>query len=492
MEKVKLVIDDNKCLISGGVHRGNLDSDLSFFHPGRFFSPQYKKGFWDGRIRFLKRDRAKGMDVFPTGLLSVAWSTLQHYNVDIEDNRTLISAEPNYDLGKFDIRCDRFSYQDEALQSMLQYGRGVVVIPTGGGKTVVGGACIKSYGLQSVWFTDRLTLARQTRKSLEEILGEPVGILGDGEQDLQRVTVAMVQSCAAAARNKRQDVLDWLQKCSLLIGDEIHHLESDMWYNVLDSIPAPIRFGLSATPKMEDQGLYIQAQTGPVIHRVPMSRLVDAGVVVPVRVWCVQSKGAKIPATIDKKKTSFQTVYSEGIVHNDERNSQICDVAEQFAREKKPVLMLVNRINHGELLCKELSSRGLDYGWIHGKVPQSRRESLIEEACRFERPGNVAVTSTMGEGVDIPQLRVVVNATGTKGGKGKDDETGRLTMQIIGRGLRSAPDSEWLGAKEHFDYVDFADRQHRYLKDASIARFETLEAAGYGDNIKYWEEYAAG
>ena len=94
-----------------------------------------------------------------------------------------------------------------------------------------------------------------------------------------------------------------------------------------------------------------------------------------------------------------------------------------------------------------------------------------------------ATVSIEGEGSDFPQLECLINATGGKGGGDASDsgETGRVTIQILGRGMRKHP------KKKTFDYVDFLDNSHRFLKNASRDRISTLRSEGYTEFIDFWE-----
>ena len=482
----RIVVQDNDSYIYGQFPSGEVDRALSYFVPGFFFAQSYKDGFWDGRFRFLRSQTARGRWRFPTGLLHLVTRTLAQYGweYDLDDQRNILHAEPDYNVGDFDIRSEKYDYQADALDAMLLHGRGVVCVPTGGGKTVIGGAAIKSYNLQSAWLTHSVVLGRQSQESLQKILGEPVGFIGDGAVDVQKVSVVMVQTATSAIKREKQEILEFLRGCEVAIGDEIHHLEADTWYRLLEEMPASARFGLSATVSEDGKGMRIAAQTGPIIYKISMEELIDRGVVVQPRLWFASPECPKLEA-----KLPYASVYSQGVVHNSTRNALICRIAGVMKLEKKPTLILVNRLNHGKMLCDLLASRGLEYGWIHGKVLQEDREQTIKDMCQGRIAGIVAVAATMGEGVDMPDLRAVINATGTKGGRTKDDETGRMSVQILGRGLRSTKASKLFGEKKHFDYFDFVDDSHRHLMKAAEARLETFENEGYAKCIKYWDQY---
>lgn len=479
-----LTVDNVWTWIKGDFQRGLLDPVTSYTVPGAWFSQAYKNGTWDGKYRYVKKHRKSGLWYFPTGFLSRAVKLLEEKNVRyaLEDQRDIEPANDFcYELIGNDgqpLRLDqgKYAYQAEAVDSMLTHGRGILAVSTGGGKSECGAAVIKSYGLPAVWFTDRRILMEQTKKRLETRLGCKVGMIGDGVRDYQDVTVAMIQTL----RNQKD--LDFLKTRRVAIGDEIHRLESATWFDTFCSCPAPFRFGLSATPSLENDGMNLLAMTGDIIYSVTSEDLISRGVLVPPRIWIVPVKDPAIP-----KKTAFAKVHSDGIVFNDYRNRKICEICEVFKNEGKPTLLLVNRINHGKHLLQLLKNFGLTAEFICGDTSHKDRHEILERLKTKDTHILVGMSSIFSEGFDAGWLRAIINATGSKcgGDASKKDETGRDTIQILGRGLRSHP------GKDYVDYVDFADACHKYLSDASLARIGTLREEGFSDRIKYWDSYSS-
>ncbi len=476
--------------IEDNYPKGLLDPVLSFLPKGYFFKPQFKKGLSDGRTRLIQWDQSCKKHRFPTGLLKTVLDFLDQKNwkYSLEDLREFESAENcvlelhDDALGTIRLDVGKYAYQGEALRASLSAGSGVVQIGTGGGKSEIGAAIIASYDQQTVWLTHRENLAHQARARLQQRLQRPIGLLGDGVEDLQQITVAMVQTVnnVFKAPEKRAKAWHWLMNCKGMIGDEIHHVDggSQTWYGSILNLPAKWRIGLSATPKLDGEGLFLLAVTGPVLYSLPSSSLVDSGVLVPPRIWFITCNTPKIP-----RKAKFGTYYSEGIVNNMVRHQKIIEAAKVFAQEKKSCIVLVKRINHGKNLTELLRVAGLRAAWIHGNVDQKDREKYLADLWANRLDTVVAIVETMGEGTDLPPLRAIINATASSGGgDSSDDGSGRGTIQIFGRGGRSFP------GKEYFEYVDFVDMMHRRLIDASKDRINTLEAEGYGRYIKYWDQ----
>lgn len=468
---MRLVVKDLTTAIDGSHPAHILDPVTSYFVDGAWFAPSYRKGQWDGFVRFIKTNRKTKQKEFPTGMLGRVTRALNEANwkYTVEDLRNIVIPEPQYELNGITL----YDYQQKVVDDAVSFGRGILQAPTGSGKTEIGAALIKTYGKRALWLTHRRTLLYQTHARLEERLGHAVGIVGDGRYDLtSKVTVAMVQSLGT--------VLDKFQDVQLLIGDEVHHLTSDQWYDNFAGLPAPYRFGLSATPTVVGEGLSLVAMCGDVISEVPIQMLIDRKKLVQPKIWFVTVDEPQLP-----KKAAFATVYSEGIVNNASRNTRVVQVCKQLQLQRKPALVLVKRINHGQLLADLLSYASIRTTFIQGSSSIEDRQASLAQLADGSLDAVVAMVEIFGEGTDIPFLRAVVNATGGKGGgNAAEGDSGRLTIQILGRGIRTAP------GKTEFDYIDFADRTHKMLKEASLARLETLEHEGYGDFIQDWSSYS--
>lgn len=472
-------------IVEGGQARNVLDPATSYLPDGYYFKPMYKRGYSDGRVRFVKFDHASGLFRFPTGLLKNVLDHLESKNwkYSLEDNREFDPAErfvtelADSVKGKTPL----YDYQQEAVRAISAAGRGVIQIATGGGKSLVGAATIASFGGRWVWLTHRVNLLYQTHRVLSERLRRPIGMLGDSVSQIEDVTVAMVQTAHNVLAGPTSEAKNFLLSAKGFIGDEIHHVDggSDQWYGSISSLPAIWRVGLTATPKLDGAGLYLLSMTGPVVYRILSGELIARKKLVPPRIWFHPIN----TPTIDKK-AKWPELYKLGVVFNVERNKAIAQIAKQFASEKKSTLILIKQIQHGNEVREHLDHVGIRHGWIAGSVGQADREAILQRLWDGKLDAVVAVAETLGEGTDLPPLRAIINATGQKGGgDSSEGDSGRVTIQLLGRGLRTSP------GKTHCDYVDFADMTHKKLIDASKDRIATLEAEGYASFIKYWRDY---
>lgn len=140
------------------------------------------------------------------------------------------------------------TYQHAAVESWLRAGgRGIVVLPTGSGKTVVAFDAIAQLGVRTLVVVPTIELLRQWRGGLVERLGLPaemVGAVGGGERAPGPLTVITYNSAAMPRRS--------LAGFGLLIFDEAHHLPAQSYRTIVKKCPAPWRLGLSATLERAD------------------------------------------------------------------------------------------------------------------------------------------------------------------------------------------------------------------------------------------------
>lgn len=487
---LRLLVDDLETRFDGVYPHTPIYKATSFLPEGFFFNPYYKRGQSDGRKRLLKAARGSTLASVPTGLLSRVVKVLTEHSwpFEIVDNRGDYSFTPEYKLennehGTIDLSEYPYDYQAAAVDAVALYGRGIIKVATSGGKTEIGAGIIKSAKRKALWLINRKYLAYQTRDRLAERLGVKVGFVGDSLYDPADVVVGMSQTLSAMLQNK-DERFNFLRDFQLVIGDEVHHLESGQWYNIFSEIAAPIRVGLSATPTDGGYGMYLEAQTGPVIIDIPSTELLERDIIVQPNVWF-----ATIDAPALGKREVSRDVYDKGIVYNTPRNEMVCHIAKILIADRKPPLILSSRLNQVAILCEMLESSGVRVGKITGSVKYAEREEMLSGLRTGSVQAIVGMTSILGEGISIGDIRSIVNACGSKGGSSTDSDSGRQIIQILGRGLRRSKASEYLPDKTAFDYVDFLDLHHKSLREASLSRLTAIEGQGYGKFVRRWNDY---
>ncbi len=137
-------------------------------------------------------------------------------------------------------------YQKRALDAWDESGRrGVVVLPTGAGKTMIAMKAIELVNQPTVVVVPTLDLLEQWRSRVEEEFGLEVGVYGGGESVVKSVTVCTYDSAYIRASELGN-------RFSLLIFDETHHLPGESFRQIAEMFTAPYRMGLTATYERED------------------------------------------------------------------------------------------------------------------------------------------------------------------------------------------------------------------------------------------------
>lgn len=159
-------------------------------------------------------------------------------------------------------------YQTEALQAWLSSGaRGVVVLPTGAGKTQVATMAIHNRKRSAIVVAPTLDLVRQWYDVLSATFGVPVGIVGGGDHQVLPLTVTTYDSAYLHMEHLGA-------RFGLVIFDECHHLPSPTYSLAAKLCIAPFRLGLTATPERSD-GLddALSGLVGPILYRRDIGEL---------------------------------------------------------------------------------------------------------------------------------------------------------------------------------------------------------------------------
>jgi len=152
-------------------------------------------------------------------------------------------------------------YQNEGLEQWLLQRKGVVVMPTGSGKTVLALKIIERVNSSAFIVVPTLDLVRQWKEELQTFdieIGEYTG----EKKDLQAITVSTYDSAYINAENLGN-------RFKLLIFDEVHHLPAEGYRQIAEMFASPFRLGMTATYERED-GLHeeIPRLIGGIVYEI--------------------------------------------------------------------------------------------------------------------------------------------------------------------------------------------------------------------------------
>ena len=160
------------------------------------------------------------------------------------------------------VRYEPRPYQSEAIAEWKKrMGRGVVVLPTGAGKTHVAMMGIDMWRRSTLVVAPTLDLVRQWYDILRATFRAQVGIVGGGEHDVQALTVTTYDSAYIHMENIGN-------RFGMIVFDECHHLPSAAYAMSAQLCLAPFRLGLTATPERTDgREQLLQTLIGPTVFR---------------------------------------------------------------------------------------------------------------------------------------------------------------------------------------------------------------------------------
>lgn len=230
--------------------------------------------------------------------------------------------------------------------------------------------------------------------------------------------------------SNKSSIRDLVSECQLLIVDETH-LAAEVIENISSKASkAYYKCGLSATPqRMDNQDLRMFGATGPVIHRVSASELIQRGFLVKPYIYAIDLDH------IDKTSASYQETYKNAIVLNEHKNNLIKSLAEEMKRQGRPTLILVERLEHGETLQNMIEDCLFVPGGDGGDDRPISDEEMDYRKYQLNRCENneiiLVATQWANTGIDAPKISSLILA-GSVG-------TFNTVIQQVGRVLRKAP-----------------------------------------------------
>jgi superfamily II DNA or RNA helicase len=163
---------------------------------------------------------------------------------------------------------EAFPHQLEGLDAWWKAGgRGVVVLPTGTGKTHLANMAIERTGRPTLVVTPTIDLMNQWYDELSLSFGGEVGLLGGGYYEIKPLTVTTYDSAYL-----NMDRLG--NRFGLIVFDECHHLPGPTYGLAATCAIAPFRLGLTATPERADNAhIHLDQLIGPIIYRREITQL---------------------------------------------------------------------------------------------------------------------------------------------------------------------------------------------------------------------------
>ena len=342
------------------------------------------------------------------------------------------------------MRLELRDYQHACIASVYDWfdksaGNPLVVVPTGGGKSVIAAELMRQ--IATAW-PDRILLVTHVRELIEQnhstllrIWPEaPTGIYSAGlkrRDTRSQILFAGVQSIYRRAEQ--------LGKFDLVIVDEAHRIPPKgfgmyqrLWARLRETSPLVKMIGLTATPYRTDTGRLDEGE-GRLFHGVAYDcdivQMIDDGWLSPVTNRGVHS--AIDTSHVHIRAGDFRADELEEAATVPGLVERSMDELIGRAEGRKSWLIFACGVNHATQICEALDRRGVTNTSVFGRTPADDRDKRIATFKRGDITAlvnvNVLTTGFDAPGVDLLALMRPTKSPG-------------LYVQMVGRGLRIAPD----------------------------------------------------
>ena len=352
------------------------------------------------------------------------------------------------------------AYQRNAADGFIAGGSGVVVLPCGAGKTLVGMACMAKVQATTLILVTNTVSAHQWRRELMErmdVRAEDIGEYSGDRKEIRPITIATYQVLISKTKGEYRhlnvfDAQDW----GLIIYDEVHLLPAPVFRATAD-IQSRRRLGLTATLLREDgRERDVFSLIGPKRFDVPWRDIEAQGWIAPAT--CIE---VRVTLT-DAERMSYATSEPNESYRVGSSALSKVSVVEALVRKHPDDLVLVI----GQFIEQlETIAAHLDAPIITGKTPNRDREKLYEQF----RTGEVkvlVVSKVANFSIDLPEASVAIQISGTFGSRQEE-------AQRLGRILRPKSDQRpatfYSIVSRDTNDQSFAANRQRFLAEQGYA-----------------------
>ena len=351
-------------------------------------------------------------------------------------------------------------YQREAVESFWHGGSGVVVLPGGAGKTLVGAAAMAEAKATTLILVTNTVSARQWKDELirrTSLTAEEIGEYSGSVKEVRPVTIATYQVMTTKRKGvyshlELLDARDW----GLIVYDEVHLLPAPI-FRMTANLQARRRLGLTATLVREDgrEG-DVFSLIGPKRYDAPWKDIESQG-------WIAPADCVEVRVTMSQsERLAYATAEPEERYRLASCTPAKTRVAELLVDKHagEPTLVIGQYLDQLDELAADL-----DAPVIKGETPVRERQRLFE-AFRSGEISLLVVSKVANFSIDLPEAAVAIQVSGSFGSRQEE-------AQRLGRLLRPKADGRTarfyaVVARDSVD-ADFAQNRQRFLAEQGYA-----------------------
>ncbi|WP_029068241.1 DNA repair helicase XPB [Jonesia quinghaiensis] len=351
-------------------------------------------------------------------------------------------------------------YQSHAVDSFTAGGSGVVVLPCGAGKTIVGAASMAQVSATTLILVTNTVSARQWRDELlrrTSLSDDEIGEYSGTRKDVRPVTIATYQVLTARRGGtythlELLDARDW----GLIIYDEVHLLPAPI-FRMTANLQARRRLGLTATLVREDgREDEVFSLIGPKRFDAPWKDIEAQGYIAPAdctEIRFTLSDADRLVYAVAEREDKYRLAASAP-----RKTAIVRQLLDRHAGE--PTLVIGQYLEQLEEIANTV-----DAPLITGKTPVKERQRLFD-AFRSGEVSTLVVSKVANFSIDLPEATIAIQVSGSFGSRQEE-------AQRLGRVMRPKRDAR----SAHFytivarDTVDqeFAAHRQRFLAEQGYA-----------------------
>lgn len=434
----------------------SLYNKFSIFAEKYWFDPRVKNGVWDGKIHFIKKNG--DFDIGNLQTILEYCEKQRDYTINL-DPAFFPNTTDKKEFAKdfFDTIADLplpftpYEHQYRGAIKACYYKRGILEHCTSSGKSLMQTLIIyyfmkKNPNEKVLLLVPKVDLVKQFHTDMIGFGINPEWI-GEYYEEIKESDKKIVISTWQSMYKQTE----LLKGFTLLLSDETHLAGAKCIRSVSENATsAHLRIGVTGTmPDEKSTCMLIEGILGPILDSATIEEMSDKGIISKSKIYVVymkysDSENQQLKTIIKDYRKQFtdddgnldrkefgkkvSELEKEFQRKNPKRNNYIYKIANKIVKEDKNVLILVNRIDHTDLLFDYFSKQGITPHIITGQKEVEERTQIKKD---LENKGGQVLIATLGTfstGISVKRLNAIILAD--------ISQAKTTTLQSIGRGLR--------------------------------------------------------
>ncbi|MCS4490066.1 DEAD/DEAH box helicase [Corynebacterium sp. ES2794-CONJ1] len=358
--------------------------------------------------------------------------------------------------GDWNIR----DYQKMAAAAFYNGGSGVVVLPCGSGKTIVGAAAMAKAQVTTLILVTNTLAGRQWRDELlakTSLTEAEIGEYSGEKKEIRPVTIATYQVVTRKSKGEYRalelfDSRDW----GLIIYDEVHLLPAPV-FRMTSNLQSRRRLGLTATLIREDgRESDVFSLIGPKRYDAPWKDLEMQGFIASaecIEVRSTMTHDEKMSYAIAETRERYRLAAC-----SESKTSAVRKILDFHAGD--PALIIGAFVEQLEELSEKLGAPLID-----GRTRTSRREELFQQFREGKVP-TLVVSKVANFSIDLPAAQVAIQVSGTFGSR--QEEAQRLGRLLRPKANKQSVHFYTVVSRDSID-AEYAANRQRFLAEQGYA-----------------------